>query len=139
MQIRLCDEDRKAFGVDEEWLDFDLVDISVDDLDLLAERYNFDPMDWPTPFLGELTFEQAGDENATPKPPRWQSRVAPWMLLRQAGKDVSLEDAGKVRWFKRRQREGPGKEIPDPSPDSEVSTTPPSASSSTSPRKRSAG
>lgn len=128
-QMRLCDEDRKRFGIDEEWVEFDPLDVSVNDLDMLAERYGFDPMDWPVPFRGELSFEQAGDPNAVPNPPPWQSRVGAWMLLRQAGKDVTLEEAGEVRWFKVRTRPSPGKE-PDLSASPEASTTAPSPSSS---------
>jgi hypothetical protein len=137
VQIRLCDEDREHFKVDTEWVEWDPLNVCVADLDEMAERFGFLPMDWPEPFFGALTLEQAGNPDAKPVPPRWQLHAAAWMALRQAGLDVSWEDAGRVRLLKARSRPSPGKDS-DRSPDSDTSTTPPSASSSTSARKKSA-
>lgn len=131
MSIRLCDEDRERFGC-EEWLDFDVRDISVADLGELSERFDFDPYDWPEPFFGALTLEQAGNPDAKPKPPRWQGQATVWMLLRQNGCDVSWDGAGAARIGRARSRPSPGKDDPeqDPSETSESSTTAPSPSSS---------
>ncbi|HEX6872408.1 MAG TPA: hypothetical protein VF163_15030 [Micromonosporaceae bacterium] len=128
MQIRLCDTDRERFNVDE-WLEFDPLDISVADLDELGARFGFDPFDdddpWPVPFYGSLTLEQAGNPDAKPKPPKWQRRAVAWMVLRQAGCDVSWEESGKVRIMRMQLRESPGKEPTRSDP----STTTPSESS----------
>jgi hypothetical protein len=129
VQIRLCDKDRERFKVDE-WLEADWLDISIVDLEELSVRFGFDPDDWPEPFVGALTLEQAGNPDAKPKPPRWQPQAAVWMLLRQNGVDASWDDAGSAHWLKIQTRRDPGKD-PAPSPSSETSTTTPSASSST--------
>jgi hypothetical protein len=99
MRLQVPDVDQTEFGVPEV-LEFDLWSISVDDLDELSERFGFDPMDWPDPFVGEVTLEQAGDPDAQPKPPKWRSRALVWMALRQNGFDVSWEAAGKARAFR---------------------------------------
>jgi hypothetical protein len=131
MGIRLCDADRERFGC-EEWLDFDVRDVTVADLGELAERHGFDPYDWPEPFFGALTLDQAGDPDAKPRPPRWQGHAAVWMALRQNGCDVSWADAGTARIGRARSRPGPGKDGPpeEPSTAPEASTTTPSPSSS---------
>jgi hypothetical protein len=136
MRFRLCEEDRKRFGV-AEWLTFDLRAISVADLEELSERCGFDPTDWPEPWLGQLTLEQAGDPDARPKPPRWHDRASAWMLLRQNGCAASWDDAGTVRMFLVDFRgdeiapasPGKGDTQETPSPDSEASTTTPSSTS----------
>lgn len=136
MAIRLCDEDRERLGTPES-LEFDLRAISVGDMEFLSERFGFDPEDWPEPFVGQLTFEQAGDPDAKPKPPPWRNHAFCWMLLRQNGIDVSWEAAATVRYFlitidaDPDREPSPGKETPEPSPspDSDASTTPPSATS----------
>lgn len=97
-RFRLCDEDRARFGC-PEWIEFNLRAISMRDLAELSDRFGFDPMDWPDPFLGEITFEQAGDPEAKPKPPVWHLQATAWQMLRQAGCDVSWDDAGEVRLF----------------------------------------
>jgi hypothetical protein len=129
MQIRLCDADRERYGCDE-WLELDVYDVTVADLGELSQRFGFDPMDWPEPFFGSITLDQAGDPDAQPKPPWWAAHAAVWMTLRQAGCDVSWEQAGKARIGKAKQRQGPGKDGPDPSTGSGSSTTAPSPSSS---------
>ena len=125
-EIRLDDKDRERLGCDE-WLPWDLWAVTIGDLDELAERFNFDPDDWPTPFFGELTLEQAGDPDAKPKAPKWQFRAGIWLALRQAGVEVSWADMAKVRHLKARTRrtEEPGKEDPATEP----STTQPSTTS----------
>ena len=132
MRIRLCDVDREKFGCDE-WLDLDPLDITVADIEELCGRFGFDPHDWPEPFFGALTLDQAGDPGARPKPPPWQQWAAVWMALRQAGLDVSWDQAGQARPWKARVRPGPGKDDPDPdlSASSGPSTTTPSGKSST--------
>jgi hypothetical protein len=99
MRLQVPDVDQKEFGTPEV-LEFDLWSISVDDLDELSERFGFDPMDWPDPFVGEVTLDMAGDPDARPKPPKWRSRALVWMALRQNGFDVSWESAGKARAFR---------------------------------------
>jgi hypothetical protein len=135
-RVSLCEEDRERFGVGE-WLNFDLRNISVADMEFLSDRFDFDPADWPAPFVGELTLAQAGDPDAVPAAPRWQSRAMCWILLRQNGARVSWDEAGEVRhMLMRYQRadepdESPGKEDPTtPSEASDASTTPPSGTSS---------
>lgn len=133
LHYRLADADRERFGC-AEWLPYSVLDITIDDLEELSDRFGFDPTEWPTPYLGELTLEQAGDPDAKPVPPRWQMRAAVWQILRQNGHDVSWDDVGTVRAGQVLVRREEGKD-PEPSPGSATSTTPPSGSSSTS-RKR---
>lgn len=102
MRFSLCEEDRLHFGA-PEWLTFDPRNISINDLEELSDRFGFDPVEWPAPFYGELTLEQAGDPDAEPKPPRWRNHALAWMLLRQGGLDVSWEDAGSMRIFRTRR------------------------------------
>ena len=135
MAIRLCDKDRERFGC-AEWLDWSPSAVSVADLEWLSDKFGFDPDDWPTPLVGELTLEQAGDPDAKPKPPRWRNRAWAWMLLRQNGHMVTWEEAGEVRFLLARtktepvEESGKGEADTEPSPPSEASTTPPSPSSS---------
>jgi len=136
VEIRLCEEDQKHFGC-PEWLDFDLRNVTVADMEELSERFGFDPDDWPEPFYGQLTLEQAGDPDAKPKPPRWQGRAVAWLALRQNGFPVLWDEAGAAHYMliqTRRidQEQQPrGKEdMPEtPSPPSEPSTTTPSSTS----------
>jgi hypothetical protein len=131
LAARLCDDDRKHFGLSDEWIDFDLRAISVGDLEWLSERFNFDPDDWPEPFQGQLTLEQAGDPDAKPKSPRWRNHAFAWMLLRQAGVDASWDEAGAVRLYLvqfRGDGEPEGKEVAG-SVRPDDSTTPPSDTS----------
>lgn len=135
MAIRLCDEDRQRFGC-AEWLEWSAMAVSIADLEWLSDKFGFDPDDWPTPLVGELTLEQAGDPDAKPKPPRWRNHAWAWMLLRQNGHPVTWEEAGEVRMLLARSKtepvEEPGKGGGDTgaSEPSEASTTPPSPSSS---------
>jgi hypothetical protein len=146
MRFQLCEQDRERFGA-PEWLSFDLRAISVRDMDELSERFGFDPDDWPMPFAGELTLEQAGDPDAEAKPPRWQKHAWCWMLLRQNGVDASWDEAGEVRHMLIRREpevsdvvpESPGKEptAATPSPPSAASTTRRSGTSTGSRRRKS--
>lgn len=116
MEFRLRDEDRERLG-GPEWLPWSPMAVTINDLDELVDRFDFDPDDWPTPFFGELTLEQAGDPEAQPKSPRWQRRAAVWMALRQNGIDVSWDDVGTVRIFQVESRVGePGKADPTTEP-----------------------
>lgn len=129
-KVRLCDEDRERFSL-PEWCEFDLRNISLADMDELSARYEFDPDDWPEPFLGQLTLEQAGDPDAVAKPPRWRNHAFCWMLLRQNGVRASWDEAAEVHYMlvqtKVDEPESPGKEdTGTPSPASEGSTTQPS-------------
>jgi hypothetical protein len=135
VKIRVCDEDRELFGCDE-WLEFTPLNISLDALDELAQRFDFDPGEWPEPFYGQLTLEQAGVEGAKPKSPPWRARATVWMLLRQNGFPVSWEDVGKSHPYLARTDASLGK-AEDPSPPSEPSTTPRSRTSSRATRKKS--
>lgn len=143
MEFQLCPEDRALFGCGE-WLPCDIRAISVADLEELSERFAFDPEDWPEPFSGQLTLEQAGDPDAKPKPPRWRNRALIWMILRQNGCDVSWEDVGKARAYLIQARHdevpelAPGKEPTEetPSPPSESSTTRRSKSSTGTSRSK---
>lgn len=133
MQIRLCDEDQRHFGC-PEWIDFDLRNICVADLEELSERFGFDPDDWPEPLRGQLTLEQAGDPEAKPKPPRWRDRAIAWMALRQNGLPVSWDEAGAAHVLLMAKRndevpEGKGDTAETPSPPSDPSTTTPSNTS----------
>lgn len=132
-EFRLSESDRERFGIDE-WLSFNPYAISIGDLEELSERFDFEVEDWPEPYTGRLTLEQAGDPDARPKPPRWQYHAGVWMMLRQAGRDVTWEEVGTVRFFQMESRDTSGKD-PGASDGSEPSTTQPSESSSTS-RKR---
>lgn len=145
MRLSPCLEDRVRFAL-PEWLDFDLRNISVADMDELSDRYGFDPEDWPAPFLGELTLEQAGDPEAVPKPPRWRNHALCWMLLRQNGIPASWDEAATVKYMMIRtesiaepEPESPGKEATaaTPSPRSAASTTRRSATSTASRRRKS--
>jgi hypothetical protein len=137
MRFQLCEQDRAHFGA-PEWLEFDLRNLSVADMTFLSERFGFDPDDWPTPFMGELTLEQAGDPDAVPKPPRWRNHALCWMLLRQNGVKATWDDAAEVHYMLIRSDgsddaepdESPGKEDrTTPSDPSDASTTPPSDTS----------
>jgi hypothetical protein len=135
-RVSLCEEDQERFGAGE-WLNFDLRNISVADMEFLSDKFGFDPADWPTPFMGELTLDQAGDPDAVPAAPRWQTRAMCWILLRQNGVRVTWDEAGEVHhMLMRYQRvgepdESPGKEQDPttPSEASDASTTPPSDTS----------
>ncbi len=97
MPYRLSPADRERFGC-QEWLaDVNSLAISVADLEELSERFDFNPSDWPAPFVGEITLEQAGDPDAVAAPPRWQGRALFWMLLHQNGHPVSWDEAGTVQ------------------------------------------
>jgi hypothetical protein len=143
MAFRLSDPDRKRFGLADEWVEFDILGITIADMHELSERFGFDPEDWPEPFLGRLTLEQAGDPDARPKPPAWRNHALCWMLLRQNGVDASWDDAGTVQYLRMRVRvdEPPGKDPQgaSPSPTSEPSTTRRSGTSSASRRTKSTG
>jgi hypothetical protein len=133
VKIRLCDEDRALFGCDE-WLDpASVLAISINDLDELAGRFEFDPSDWPEPLFGQLTLDQAGVEGAKPKPPPWRSRAQVWMLLRQNGYDVSWEDVGKAHPLLMTN------DVVDPSPGKDPAPSPNSAASTTRRSRTSAG
>jgi len=135
VKIRLCDKDRERFGC-EEWLEYSPLAISINDLDELAGRFEFDVEDWPEPFYGQLTLDQAGQEDAKPKRPPWQGRATIWMLLRQNGIQVSWEDAGEAHPMLASVEVNPGK-APDPSLASDASTTLRSRTSSRATRKKS--
>jgi hypothetical protein len=135
MRFQISEADQKEFGA-PEFLEFDLRAISAGDLEELSERHGFDPMDWPDPWIGELTLDMAGDPGAQPKPPPWRNRALAWMLLRQNGIDVSWEEAGKARVFLMRRipepdEPSPGKDATEEtdSDPSDASTTPPSDTS----------
>jgi hypothetical protein len=135
LRFQLCEEDRTHFQA-PEWLEFDPRNITVGELEELAARYGFDAMEWPAPFYGELTLEQAGDPDATPKPPPWRNRALAWMLLRQNGLDVSWEDSGAMHLFLMVREPEPEVEAGKDSTEtptseaSDVSTTGPSGTSS---------
>lgn len=128
MILVLDSADAQRFGCAER-LDFDPMDLSLADMAELSERFSFDIEDWPYPLQGEIPLEQAGNEDAQPKAPKWQMWCVAWLALRQNGVDVSWEEAGKAKIFRMRIEREPGKDQPD-SPSSDDSTTPPSGSSS---------
>ena len=101
MRFQICEADQKRFGA-PEWLEYDARDITVADLNYLSERFGFDPNDWPEPFQGQLTLEQAGDPDAQPKPPPWRNQAMCWMLLRQTGFPVSWDEAADMHFFRLR-------------------------------------
>lgn len=120
MLFRLCPEDRELFGA-PEWLKFDARAISVGDLEELSDRFGFDVEDWPEPFRGQLTLEQAGDPDAVPRPPRWRNRALVWMLLRQNGVDASWEDVGRARAYLLEAHPDPA-DAPSPGKDAQGSS-----------------
>jgi hypothetical protein len=146
MRFQLCEADQKRFGLGE-WLSFDLRAITLKDMTWLSDKFGFDPEDWPNPWLGELTLEQAGDPDAVPKPPKWRNQAMCWMLLRQNGVDASWDDAAEVHDLLIRterepsdpEPESPGKEPTpaNPSAPSAASTTRRSTTSTASRRKKS--
>lgn len=130
MRIRLHERDAERLGC-EQILTVDAVLISVGEVEELADRFEFDPYDWPHPLFGEIAFEDAGNPEAKRKAPRWQARAMVWLALRQNGHIVSWEDAGAVSAVGLAflpDEEEPGKD-PEPSPENEGSTTQPSGSS----------
>lgn len=141
-RFSIPESDQKEFGAPDV-LVWDPVDITVEDLEELSERFGFDPADWPIPLNGELTLEQAGDPDARPKPPKWRNRALVWMTLRQNGMDVSWQHAGKGHFYLwRRVPDEPviqGKEPTEEthSPASAASTTRPSSTSTGSRRRKS--
>lgn len=143
MKHRLCDEDRKLFG-GPEWLEWSLAAISIADLSELADRFDFDPTDWPTPFAGELTLAQAGDPNAKPKPPRWQKQAMVWMMLRQNGVEVAWDETARARPFLAQTFVEPDENEDDETKDDESrgkgpATPPPSVPSTTRRSRTSSG
>lgn len=130
-RVQLGDRDRERLGCGEA-LDFDLMEISIADLEELSERFGFEPEDWPTPLIGEIPFEQAGSPDAKPVRPRWQTRAVVWLALHQSGHDATWDEAGKVAYNRVRfvNEEEPGKDETSPSPPSAGSGTPPSDTSS---------
>lgn len=126
MRLRLSEKDAERLGC-EQILPFDTSEVSVGDVEELAERFGFDPYDWPQPFLGEIALENAG-EGAEPTPPKWQRRAVVWLALRQADRDVTWDVAGSVKVAGVAYLDDePGKD--DASGESEPSTTMPSKSS----------
>lgn len=126
MRLRLSEKDATRLGC-EQILPFDTSEVSVGDVEELAERFGFDPYDWPTPFLGEISLENAG-EGAQPIPPKWQRRAVVCLALRQAGHEVTWEQAGTVKVTGVAYlADEPGKD--DTSQESEPSTTTPSTNS----------
>jgi len=140
VRVRLGDEDRQRFSM-PEWCTFDLRNISLAELGELSERFGFDPNDWPDPWVGELTLDQAGDPDAKPIPPPWRNQALMWMVLRQNGADVSWDDAAQTRplmatWEPDPEPERGKDDTAAPaSPKLATSTTPPSSTSTRS-RKR---
>jgi hypothetical protein len=141
-RFSIPESDQREFGA-PAILEWNVVDITVEDLEWLSERFGFDPSDWPTPLNGELTLEQAGDPDARPKPPPWRPRALIWTTLRQNGIDVSWERAGKGHFYLWRpvvdESVSPGKDSTEetPSPASAASTTPRSRTSTGSRRRKS--
>lgn len=139
-KVLFGEKDRERWSLPEvvEW---DPRDIAVADLEELSDRFEFDMRDWPNVLFGELTLEQAGDPDAVPVPPKWQTRAVVWMALRQNGQLVSWDEAGEARtsWLRFVASEGKAparsQDTSEPSGSPEPSTTRRSASSSTS-RKR---
>jgi hypothetical protein len=130
VRLRLDPRDAERLGC-EPVIKFVMGDVTVAEVEELSDRFEFDPYDWPHPFLGEIAFEDAGNPDAKAKAPRWQQRAVVWLTLRQAGLEVSWEQAGGVRAQTLGflvDEEEPGKD-PEPSPESEGSTTQPSESS----------
>ncbi len=129
MRLRIADQDAARLGCEPE-LEFSIVDITTKDLFELVDRYGFEAEDWPTPLLGEVAFEDAGNPDAPRRSPRWQRSVFAWMALHQNGHDVSWDDVDSLAYFRIKLVAGdetePGKDNPEP----EASTTPPSETSS---------
>lgn len=98
MPFRLGDKDRARYGL-PEWIDYSPYSITLADIQELSERFDFDATDWPDPYLGQITLEQAGDPDAKAKPPKWRNWAWAWMLLRQNGVDASWADAGTVFFY----------------------------------------
>lgn len=131
MRIRLDEDDAKTLGC-EQILPLDLAAIAIADLDELAERFEFDPEDWPHPLVGEIAFADAGNPDAKPKKPRWQKQAAVWIAVRASGVDITWAQAGRVQAMKTlylADEVEPGK-AEAPSEISEPSTTGPSETSS---------
>lgn len=95
--ISLGEKDRARLGVVDEWLEFHPGDITIRDLGELADRFDFDHMDWPEPFFGEVPFDRAGGPDARPVAPRWQLQATVWMGLRQNNFPVSWDELGDVQ------------------------------------------
>lgn len=130
MRLRLDEDDAKKLGC-ENILPLDLAAIALADLEELAERYDFDPEDWPHPLVGEVAFEDAGNPEAKRKKPRWQKQAAVWIAVRASGVDVTWEQVGKVQAMKTlylADEEEPGKDE-SPSETLGPSTTGPSETS----------
>lgn len=129
MRLRISDADAARLGVEAE-MPLSMVDIPTRDLFWLADRFDFEPEDWPTPIIGEVAFEDAGNPDAKPKVPRWQRTGFAWIALNQAGRPTTWEEAETLAYFRiqlvpeARDVES-GKDQP-----AEDSTTPPSESSS---------
>ena len=126
-QVHLGERDRERFGC-AEGLELDLMEICIADLEELADRFGFDPDDWPIPIIGEVPFEQAGSPDAKPVKPRWQKQAAVWLALHQAGHDATWDEVGKVAAERVVYTREPGKD--EPAPSTEPSGTPPSDTSS---------
>lgn len=141
-RFSIPESDQREFGAPAV-LDWNPLDITVEDLEELSERFGFDPSDWPVPLNGELTLEQAGDPDAVPKPPKWRNRALIWTTLRQNGIDVSWERAGKGHFYLWRRvaddEVTPGKDSTEETPSlpSDVSTTRRSTTSTGSRRRKS--
>lgn len=130
MRVRLHERDAERLGC-EQFLTVDTTLVSVAEVEELADRFQFDPYDWPHPLFGEIAFEDAGNPDAKPKAPRWQQRAVVWLALHQNGHPASWDEAGSVSaiglaFFA--DEEAPGKD-PEASPLNEASTTPPSENS----------
>lgn len=135
MRVRLGDEDRKRYEL-PEWCGFDLRDITLVDLNELSERFGFDPNDWPDPFMGEITLDQAGDPDAKPKPPPWRNQALMWMILRQNGCDVTWEQAAHTKPMMAIWESDPE---PERGKDSTAEPASPKLATSTTPRSSTSG
>ena len=125
-QYRLGDADRERLGC-PEWITLDLLDVSIDDVSELSDRFLFDLEDWPEPLVGPK------GENGERKTPTWQFHASVWMALHLAGTFASWDDVGKVAILRVQSRDDDPGKAPDPESGSSGSTPPESSGSSTTP------
>lgn len=137
---RLGEKDRERLGA-HDWLPFDLLDATLDDITELSDRFGFELADWPNPFFGQVPLEAMGsaDANDHRKAPSWQIHAGVWLALHAGGIPTTWDEVGRLAILRieyRRDEEPVGKDEPSspaestPDPTPEPSTTPLSSTSS---------
>jgi hypothetical protein len=100
VRLTMDPRDAERFGCAES-LPLDLTEITIADMNELADRFDFEPETFPPCLFGQRVETDAG---VTFKAPPWQRWALVWLALRLNGFEVTWAEAGKaragrLRWF----------------------------------------